>query len=306
MADILRGLVSGSSTFVFGWVAPSLLAVVAFAFFLFPEVKHLPVLRDISDLSTGLQTTVLLSTMAFVALLMNAFSTPLYRVLEGYLAWPKWLQELRIAKQRSRKKALADEAEKATGWRQGLLYERLQRYPAPDLEIAPTSLGNAIRSFETYGTDRFNLDALFFWPELFTLISEGLRNEYEQSRAAVDFFVSALYLSSLVGVAAITVAITQGAPSAFVVAAVSFILVPLTYRLALQSTNYWGQTTRAIVNLGRKPLAESLSLILPAELEEEREMWGAVNAFFFYEYDDKWASELNRFRVSSPQKPGTK
>ncbi|MCZ4095342.1 MULTISPECIES: hypothetical protein [Streptomyces] len=38
----------------------------------------------------------------------------------------------------------------------------------------------------------------------------------------------------------------------------------------------WAAAVRALVNVGRKPLAESLGLAPPSGLEAERTMWGLV------------------------------
>jgi len=43
------------------------------------------------------------------------------------------------------------------------------------------------------------------------------------------------------------------------------------------ATDEWSAAVRALVNTGRKPLAESLGLLLPGELACECEMWALVS-----------------------------
>jgi hypothetical protein len=61
-----------------------------------------------------------------------------------------------------------------------------------------------------------------------------------------------------------------------VTAVVSIALPFLWYRLAVAATDDWAAVVRAVVNLGRKPLAEALGLQLPSTIREERAMWAMV------------------------------
>jgi hypothetical protein len=81
---------------------------------------------------------------------------------------------------------------------------------------------------------------------------------------------------------------------------VAAALAPLSYRLAVAGTAYWRATVRALVHLGRKPLAANVGLRLPSTIEGEREMWRLVAAFSFYSYDDSWASQLDSYREPGP------
>ena len=89
------------------------------------------------------------------------------------------------------------------------------------------------------------------------------------------FFVCLLYGSLCVVIIAL---VSLGAPKAnytmlLVTVAVLLVLMPGWYRLALITTDDWAFAVRALVNLGRKPVAEGVGLCLPKELEREREMW---------------------------------
>jgi hypothetical protein len=71
----------------------------------------------------------------------------------------------------------------------------------------------------------------------------------------------------------------------------------LWYRLALVNTDEWGFTVRALVDLGRKPLAERLSLRLPRDLQSERRMWLLYTQMVLEPYDQDYATVLDEFRI---------
>jgi hypothetical protein len=83
-----------------------------------------------------------------------------------------------------------------------------------------------------------------------------------------------------------------------VTAAVLIVLTPLWYRLARMTTDDWALAVRALVDLGRRPLAESLGLNLPRELDREREMWSLYSQMVLWPYDADRAAELDEFRLS--------
>jgi len=188
-----------------------------------------------------------------------------------------------------------------------LQWEKLARYPVDDRQVAPTVLGNAIRAFETYGLNRFGLDSQSFWTELQTLAPKSLQDELDNSRAATDFFVCTFYLAALYGLAAFALGWLKlhGTHPMFDVPLIAqgvgvLILGPvLCYRMAVTSTSYWSGTVKAMVNLGRFPLAQSLGLTMPATLDRERAMWTALTQLVFFPFDAKYAHEIDQYRSSN-------
>src|SRR5437879_6545061 len=67
-------------------------------------------------------------------------------------------------------------------------------------------------------------------------------------------------------------------------------LIPLWCRVALAATDEWAAAVRALVNVGRKPLAESLGLALPSSLEGERAMWALVTELSRLRYHERAAA----------------
>jgi hypothetical protein len=296
MIDILQGLTGGGLPFLFAWVLPSAIALSAFGLLVFPSVDHLPVLREIAAMSGPSQALVMAFAAVTIALVLSASDTPIYRLLEGY-SWPSRLQDWGAARQKQRRDELKKELGNTTpGWRQDLWAERLERFPTSE-DLAPTALGNSLRAFETYGLDHYNMNTQLLWAELYSSVTDDLRAEYERSRAAVDFFVALLYLSGLFGLVALISGLGTAQFRLLIASAIAFALMPVSYRLATADTSYWARTTRAMVDMGRRELAARLNLRIPDTTEEERRMWGVVNAFVYYPYEEAGGKALDEFRI---------
>lgn len=131
---------------------------------------------------------------------------------------------------------------------------------------------------------------------------DSLRKELDTARSSVDFFVATSYLSAAVGIAScITAFFAPSGPDVgvLIVGIGSLMLAPVWYRSAVASASYWDATVRALVDIGRVPLAAALGLVLPSSIERERRMWNLVVAFEFYGFNTKWAHRLDEFRVGA-------
>lgn len=289
MAEILKSLWGK----IYAWAIPSALAIGVYVLFVHPHtsVGHGWV-ADASDTEKGVALLVL---TAVVAITLNAFSSPLYRILEGYLLWPRWLQDEGMRRQRERKKRL-ERSVAGSGWRRGLDLEKLALYPKNDEQIVPTRFGNAIRSFETFGKTRYNLDSQSLWYELNAVVPQHIQNEIKEARDSVDFFVAMTYLGAMLGVVAFAVAAYEHFTLPIVVVGVvAVVTAVLCHWLAVRATGEWGYTVRALVNIGRVKLAESMGLHLPDCLEQERVMWGLVTRYGFFG-DPSDGTKLDDFR----------
>lgn len=181
-----------------------------------------------------------------------------------------------------------------------LLQERLSRFPADDEQVNATRLGNAIRRFEEYGYDRFRLDTQVLWHELNAIVPEQARKQVEDARTNVDFFICLLYGHLLVAVSAcvkLGIALpAQPWPVAGTIAAAA-LLATLWYRVAVAATDDWAGAVRAMVNLGRLPLAASMGLVLPGTISSERRMWTLTIGFAADPYNQATAELLEEFRA---------
>jgi hypothetical protein len=301
VADILKGLIGGSGpTFLIAWVFPSGIALTV----LYALDKGRLGIDTLLGTNAGPaeHALVLATAAAGVGLIMNALSTPMYRLLEGYL-FPGAIQQPLIARERRRREAIEKRVETASGIGLSLLQERLQRFPRIDEQTAPTRLGNALRAFETYAVDRYRLDSQMFWNELYAVVPDNLRKELDLARSSVDLFVASTYLSTAVGIVLTSAALlaTPGPDLGLLaVGLAGFLLARIWYRSAVSSTSYWDSTVRALVNVGRAPLATALGLVLPPSIERERKMWALVVRFAYYGFEEGSAVRLDEFRISAP------
>ena len=317
MSALLSGLLSGGWPFLVGWVFPSALSFAVFTLLARSGAEEVAVLEDLAELSTAAEAVVLPAVALALGLLLSALQAPLYRILEGYYLprsmkrkWAKRQLDKRQVDQDELDRLRAEETERpdpapGVSIRRGLLAERLRRYPKEAKEVAPTRLANAIRAFETYGWHRFRLDSQLLWPDLLSVAPEQARHEQERARAGVDFFVSLVYLCALFGLLMLMLGITQTSRLLVVAGGCHLVLVPLWYRLAVITTDNWYLSVQALVDLGRKPLAESLNLSLPQNIEDEREMWHTVCGLVQNEYNPRRSEFLKRFAVGATRQEST-
>lgn len=310
MTGILQGALGGGRALLVGWILPSLINVLIFGFVVAPKLSRFGALGAEAARAAifGLVTTAVLGLV--LAALQTPLYRILEGYL-GWPHWlaqarrRRQLARKHLLRNRVDAAALAGQeragrlpdADRSalaafrahpvisryldTDIRKGavwfaLLDERLHRYPVDDRQVAPTPLGNAIRRFEEYGHNRYRLDSQVLWHELNAAVGEPARKQTDDARMSVDFFISLLYGHLLVVVAAaVDLAIGTAVRPWLVVATIAGLL-PLTviwYRLAVVATDEWAGAVRAMVNLGRQPLATALGLTLPHRIEEERAMW---------------------------------
>ncbi|MGZ2358612.1 hypothetical protein LRE75_18220 [Streptomyces sp. 372A] len=335
MGDIAKGVLGGGWSLLVGWILPTAINLAILAITMGPSLRQVPVANQIFTASPGAKALLLLIASVLTGLILNALQVPLYRVLEGYLLWPARLYARRSRHHRKRRSELADELtrtrrarraaaervqsagtaqtpltpdgeapaapdprdEVLTATQQALLGERLARYPVQDDQVTPTRLGNAIRRLEEYGYDRYRLDSQVLWNELTAMAPEQARRQVDTARTSVDFFIALLYGHTvLVAMALCATSVDSADPPVLLgTAGVLCALCPLWYRAAVAATDEWAAAVRALVNLGRHPLAQAMGLDLPQDIAEEREMWRMVSRMSRSRFHDR-AVALNRFR----------
>jgi hypothetical protein len=269
----------------------------------FPAIDDLSVVRQLTKVANQnlvVRSIMFVVTALIVAVLLALNSTPLYRLLEGYI-WPRRAYEARKRAQvrrweRLKAIAFASPESGVDLIQQQLAWERLKEYPEEQY-ILPTRLGNAIKAFETYGVSRYGLDSQTFWYELVTVAPDALQKEEQDARAVVDFFVSAIYLAAIFSVVAILISILRADLQSLVAGAIAAMLIPFFYSRAVKSVRQWRFVVQALVNVGRLKLAGALGLVLPSTLEEERLMWQALTGFVFWG-SEKYGKDLEGFRIS--------
>jgi len=236
MTAIVTSLLGGGWALVAGWILPTALNSLLFAFLVLPALRGVPGFHTVLTASHPEQALALLVTAVVAGLVLSALQTPLYRVLEGY-NWPARLRRRRIGVHQQARSRLDTELRFAQLTRReqlgtlsptqaaglaalragedpapgpprsavdvSLLAERLRRYPVDPDQILPTRFGNAIRRFEEYGYDRYRLDTVTMWHALNGVSADQVRGQVDAGRASVDFFVCLIYGHVVVILAAI-------------------------------------------------------------------------------------------------------
>ncbi|SFO23881.1 hypothetical protein SAMN05660359_02146 [Geodermatophilus obscurus] len=305
MTDLVKGIVGGGWNLVVGWILPTFLALQVVAWLLVPAWTT-EAARSYVESPLATRQALLLAVSAVVGLVLAAVKTPLYRLLEGYLLWPRWLVDRSTTRQRRRRDSHARSSDRAlaagSSLRYALLYERVQRYPADDAQFAPTALGNSIRRFEHYASDRYNLDSQLLWHHLATSAPDRLVKVQENASTNVDFFVCLVYGSGLTATCALATLVGPGRPGVLWWAVVLGLAgARIAYRLAIIATDEWDRAVRAMVDHGRLGAAKVFGLAVPKRLAEERDMWRAVNTLvrrpYAYSTSRDVPGKLDAFRV---------
>jgi hypothetical protein len=229
-------------------------------------------------------------------LLLAQLLLPLSRLYEGY--WRpgrlgRWLARRGEASQRRR----WDELDRRGGPAAYRL--RYQRFPVSRDQVMPTRLGNVLRAAEAYAADprRYGLDAVFFWPRLYPLLSEPLRAELAAARAELDrMLVSAtLSLVLAIGTAVAGGAAQLSGPARAGIVVGSLAVSRLAYLGAVWMAVPYAELVRCSFDIHRRDLLLAMGLSSPESLAEERALWKALGQQLYR----RAADDESRLRLRS-------
>jgi hypothetical protein len=309
LTDIVKGVLAGSWTLVTGWILPVGIAVALFGVLVLPSLGEWAPFAALASASAAEKGVILLVASITIGLALSTISTPLYRILEGYALWPTAWQEKRIKHHRSHRKNLREAVTKGQNASDGsavvnaLALEKFNRYPDNDDQVAPTMLGNAIRRFEYYSLDRYQLDSQVCWYHLRAAVPESVSKEVDNARSGADFFVCTLYMFVLLAFSAVS-AMFATSPEWFrlgIAAALGGAGAVGSYHAAVTATDAWSASVKAMVDIGRIPLADALGLQIPAKLSEERDMWQRAGWLLSFKYKPEAGTELDPYRKPLPK-----
>ncbi len=140
------------------------------------------------------------------ALVMQQLLTPLTRLYEGYWGGTRTGRAL-IAVGRARQERRWDRLDQIIQERRdrdrAIRAYRLrhQRFPRERSDVMPTRMGNVFQAAESYPSDArlYGMDAVFFWPRLYSLLPDSLRAELAAARSAIDMMLVTSVLSVTLG-----------------------------------------------------------------------------------------------------------
>jgi hypothetical protein len=130
-------------------------------------------------------------------------------------------------------------------------------------------------------------------------VDERVTRQVEQARTTVNFFVALLYGHVLLAAAVAVTALAGLRPLLWIAALGLPALAYAWYRLAVLATDDWAAAVRAMVNIGRAPLAAALGLTLPETLSDERRMWARQSRLVRLAYDER-SDGIDPVRTASP------
>jgi hypothetical protein len=178
-----------------------------------------------------------------------------------------------------------------------LEYLRLKRtlaleYPEQRELVLPTRFGNVLRAFEMYAGDVYGVESIHAWPRLLAVVPKDYQAMLADARAPVDFFVSLVFISFILGAVALirTGTCLFSDPSTtpmwvfLAAAAVAVFVARLCYLAALSSAIAWGEVVKSTFDLYLPALASAMGYQLPKTAGERRKFWEALaSQFQFHE-----------------------
>lgn len=299
VGQLFQALTAGFSRFVLAWLVPSVSSLSLFCLFLYPLLANAQGIGSLGRVAeAGLIDRALM--FAFVALVLALIfalgARPLYRLLEGY-AGPSIVRQALLRRQLRRFRRLRrqlDAMPVRLVTARGLLREQMAEYPAMSRDLLPTRLGNAFRALEMYGIERFELDSQTFWYELHAVAPDRLRQDIEDARASVDFFIGFVGQMLLLGTVSLLVSLKDSSGSALLLSFVSILLARAAYNAAVRNMSDFRYAVQALVNVGRGSLIDSLGYQLPTTIQAERRLWRGWSRYV--RGDQQYLSSLNSMR----------
>jgi hypothetical protein len=222
------------------------------------------------------QALILVAALAgavFFASLVSVFIGSLTRLYEGY--WGarglgRTLAKAGIAVQRWRHRRLDPNNPRH--------YEiRYRQYPRLPEDLLPTRLGNVLKATELYPGDegRYGMDAVFFWPRLYMVLPETMRDSLQNARSSLDLTLVTSALGWLYALTACCFLALAGASSWYLwlVAAAGVLAALAAYRGTVRAGVTYGELVRTAFDLYRGDLLAQLGYAAPTSLAQEQVLW---------------------------------
>ncbi|MFF8028919.1 hypothetical protein ACFZDJ_49265 [Streptomyces sp. NPDC007896] len=211
-----------------------------------------------------------------LALLLQPFQVRAVRVLEGY--WDRWPATARVAGvlveiQRRRHLALRDKATRP-GAASADALRRLAARPPVEV-LLPTELGNALRAGELSAGERYGLATLSAWPRIYMQVSDRLSQSLRSTRDALDAAVNLCW--SFLALAAVLAAGLYDESGVRWLPLVALVLAAVAYKGAVIAAQAYSGLMHVVFDLHRFDLLEALHHRLPAEQEQEQEVFERVS-----------------------------
>jgi len=253
-----------------------------------------------NDLEGGTQLLVLGGVALMLALLLWGLQHPIFRTFQGYGleavgrarvgGWPvypfSWLYDLAMSRQTKRFDALTATAEHTDNRVSSPALKELNRaWPPTASGLLPTRIGNVVRASDWYPRSRYNLNGIYVYPRISTMLNEAEREIDADARTDLSFFLNIALLTVLVGVYVLADSLWHGWwNSVDLIPAVA--IPPVVYiaatRAARGAADRWGAGVRTSFDMHRLDLYDQVGLRRPCTHEEEHEIGAALNRLLVY------------------------
>ena len=237
--------------------------------------------------------------VTLLAFLLDALTTPLVRLYEGY--WPegklsRWArggQQKVLAEAKNTIKETRAKGEKATPGekRAGAhaYHLRYYNFPRNAGKLKPTQLGNVLSAAEEYPLQMYSLDAVIWWPRMATSLPEAFSAQID---AALTPMLALLNLSTVFITAALggTLAVLPTGNPWWVMPIIlvaGLMLARLCYGASVSQAIGYAQMIRVAFDLYRHKALEQMRIPVPDNLVAERRLWTALNTWV-YHYIPPW------------------
>jgi hypothetical protein len=233
-----------------------------------------------TDLIVGATLLGVVSWLGGILLLVT--NRRLYRFLEGYGDW----NPLKIfgGLQKKNYTRLLAEIEKLDEQfreqkdqfprelrdkRNRLMREKVERYPDREGLLLPTSFGNILRAFEVYPRVMYGLESIDGWSRLLAVIPKDYRELIDNAKSQVDFWVNIGFLSVLLLIEYIGLAIYTKILVDWWIAVLILLTAMVSLYFAQNSAIEWGDFVKAAFDVYRFRLIEMLSIDIPRSRDDE-------------------------------------
>jgi hypothetical protein len=239
--------------------------------------------------SSGAKVLIAIAAVAGVFLFANLLNNGMQQVIvffEGYrlpeaIAAPARRHQLAHASQQLAKAKEGEDREHQEAADRFQLTFPVYPEELTAGDVAPTRLGNVLRSAESYSRQRYGVDSVRVWPRLSPLLGDPILSTMTSARTSMEFFLTVSLLSGIYApIGSIYLICTNADPILIAAALFGGCLISfVSCRSALAPAAIYGEQIRTAFDLYRHKLLGSVGMPLPATLEEERRLWPELLRF---------------------------
>lgn len=171
------------------------------------------------------------------------------------------------------------------------LYPRSGRSPGTGRAL-PTRLGNVIRAFEDYPSDKYGIYGVTLWPRLAATMEESYAKRIQDAKQPFDLMLNGSFASFALAALTLVAGLAWPARRGHDLAAWSVWLAVVAglvalgwvcYLLALPRAAAWGDAVKGAYDLYRWQLMERLGFPeRPRTMVEEKELWRRIGGHMLF------------------------